>query len=58
MDEVDDFIVVCDADTMISTFDMAAIELAGKGGDVGVGSVAPWSMEVRLDVNSFTVRYD
>ena len=26
-----------------------------KGGDVGVGSVAPWSVEVRLDGKYFTV---
>ena len=38
------FIVVCDVDAMVATFDLARVELAGEDGDVGVGSVASWSM--------------
>ena len=55
LDKVDDFIVFYDAYAMVATFDMAAVELAGKGADVGVGSVAPWSVEVCLDGESFAV---
>ena len=55
LDEVDDFIVVCDDNAMVAAFNLAAVDLAGEGGDVGVSSVAPWSVEVRLDGNSFDV---
>ena len=58
LDEADDFIVVCDVDAMVAIFDLAAVELAVEVGDVGVGSVAPWSVEVRLDGDSLTVRDD
>ena len=58
LDEVDNFIVVCDADAMIATFDLAAIKRAGEGGDVGVGSVAIWSVEMRLDGDLFAARDD
>ena len=34
LDEVDDFIVVRDGDAMVAIFDLAAVDLAGKGGDV------------------------
>ena len=34
LDEVDVFIVVLDGDSMVATFDMAAVKLVGKGVDV------------------------
>ena len=33
LDEMNDFIVVHDGDTMVATFFLVAVDLAGEGGD-------------------------
>ena len=34
LDEVDNFIFVCDGDDMVATLDLVTVELVGKGGDL------------------------
>ena len=47
------FVSLGDCDPMVLTFDLAPVQLAGKGCDVVVGRVAPRLEEVRLDGNLF-----
>ena len=43
---------------MFLAFDLAPVQLSGKGCDVGIGCVAPRLKEVRLDDYPLLCRYD
>ena len=44
------FVGLGDCDPMVPTFDLAPVQLAGEGCDVGVGRVTPDIGEVRIEV--------
>ena len=49
LNEMDDFFFVCDDHAVVAALDLAAIELAGKDGDMSVWCVAPGSKEGCFD---------